>query len=301
MAAERQLAPAAAAARAGPPPEPQVLCGAAVRAPVALADDPRGAGRGPAGDGGPGVADHFLQVEGVSYKPPGVKAALLDSVTMSLPRPSLGLVFGASGSGKTTLLQVLAGLATPTTGAVILNRGAESPVRRPCTRAELAEHAGIVFQFPERYFLADSVIEELTFGWPRGKKDFTLRQELASRLQSAASAVGLSGVQLDTRPRDLSDGYKRRLALAVQLVRRPDILLLDEPLAGLDWRARLDVVRLLAILKKQHTIVVVSHDLRELAPLVDKAWNMRMGGRLVKSLWPPPDLGKKLEPASASS
>ncbi|CAI7819257.1 unnamed protein product, partial [Closterium sp. NIES-54] len=92
--------------------------------------------------------------------------------------------------------------------------------------------------------------------------------------------VGLMGVALDTNPRALSGGNQRRLALAIQLVRMPELLLLDEPLAGLDWRARADVVRLLAALKRERSILVVSHDLRELAPLVDRSWRMQMGGRL---------------------
>ncbi len=78
----------------------------------------------------------------------------------------------------------------------------------------------------------------------------------------------------------------RRVALAVQLVRRPRLLLLDEPLAGLDWRTRGELVSLLAALKQECTVLVVSHDLRELAPLVDAAWEMQPGGRLV-----PADVG----------
>jgi energy-coupling factor transporter ATP-binding protein EcfA2 len=70
------------------------------------------------------------------------------------------------------------------------------------------------------------------------------------------------------------------VALAVQLARRPRLLLLDEPLAGLDWRTRGELVALLAALKRECTVLVVSHDLRELAPLVDAAWEMRPGGRL---------------------
>lgn len=67
----------------------------------------------------------------------------------------------------------------------------------------------------------------------------------------------------------------------------PDLLLLDEPLAGLDWKARADVVKLLWGLKKECTIIIVSHDLKELTPLVDRAWHMEMGGVLKEKPWPP--------------
>ncbi|XP_048568403.1 ABC transporter I family member 11, chloroplastic-like [Triticum urartu] len=124
------------------------------------------------------------------------------------------------------------------------------------------QRVGIVFQFPERYFLSDTILEEVTFGWPRQKADIPLREQLTLKLQNAINSVGLSAISLDKDPQSLSGGFKRRLALAIQLVQTPDLLLLDEPLAGLDWKARADVVNLLKDLKKDHTILFVSHDLR---------------------------------------
>lgn len=223
-----------------------------------------------------------LQVQGVSYRAPGTQHNLLNQVTFSLPEKSLGLVYGRSGSGKTTLLQVLGGLAKPTEGSIYIQKIALDGEPNQSRETLLATKVGIVFQFPERFFLADTVLEELTFGWPRQLEDQLLRQKLAMRLESAIRAVGLSGISFDLNPRSLSDGYKRRLALAVQLVRMPDILLLDEPLAGLDWKARTDVVKLLENLKKERMLIVVSHDLKEISPLVDKAWRMDMGGFLIE-------------------
>lgn len=232
------------------------------------------------GDASTSSLDHeLLQVRGVKYRPPGTAIDLLNDVSLSLSEKSLGLVYGRSGSGKTTLLQVLAGLATPTEGSIILGKDS--------TEKSLSSKVGIVFQFPERYFVADTVLEELTFGWPRRMEDMLMRQQLAMRLQAAVFAVGMADIPFDTNPRALSGGYKRRLALAVQLVRMPDLLLLDEPLAGLDWKARADVVKLLWGLKKECTIIIVSHDLKELTPLVDRAWHMEMGGVLKEKPWPP--------------
>ncbi|XP_020201801.1 ABC transporter I family member 11, chloroplastic isoform X1 [Cajanus cajan] len=221
-----------------------------------------------------------FEVRDVSYQPPGTQLRLLNSVSFSLPEKSLGLIFGQSGSGKTTLLQLLAGISKPTSGSICIqkygNDGNPSEPPEPL----VPERVGIVFQFPERYFVADNVLDEVTFGWPRQKGNHYLRENLALGLQRAINWVGLSGISLDKNPHSLSGGYKRRLALAIQLVQTPDLLILDEPLAGLDWKARADVVKLLKYLKKELTVLVVSHDLREFASLVDRSWRMEMGGNL---------------------
>lgn len=222
-------------------------------------------------------------MQGVSYRVPGTQHNILNQVTFSLPEKSLGLIYGRSGSGKTTLLQVLAGLAKPTEGSIYLKRRLVDGLSEESQETLTASKVGLVFQFPERYFLADTVGEELTFGWPRHLvHDQLLWQQFERRLKQASLAVGLSEIPFDLNPRSLSDGFKRRLSLAIQLVRMPEILLLDEPLAGLDWKARTDVVMLLENLKRNIMLVVVSHDLKELSPLVDKSWRMEMGGSLVE-------------------
>ncbi|XP_073013514.1 ABC transporter I family member 11, chloroplastic isoform X2 [Typha latifolia] len=228
----------------------------------------------------------FFKVRKVGYRPPGTQNNLLNEVSLSLPEKKFGLIFGRSGSGKTTLLQLLAGLAEPTSGTICVQKYGFD--RHPTQPPEILsrERVGIVFQFPERYFLADTVLEEVTFGWPRQKADHLLREQLALKLQYAINSVGLNTIPLDEDPHSLSGGFKRRLALAIQLVQTPDLLLLDEPLAGLDWKARADVVKLLKHLKKQLTILVVSHDLKELSSLVDISWKMEMGGMLKKEPLP---------------
>ncbi|KAL5581395.1 hypothetical protein UlMin_013837 [Ulmus minor] len=221
-----------------------------------------------------------FEVRDVSYRPPGTQLNLLNAVNFSLAEKSFGLIFGRSGSGKTTLLQLLAGLSKPTSGSICIQRYDYdgNPYQSP--KPLSSERVGIVFQFPERYFVADNVLDEVTFGWPRRKGDIQVKEHLSLRLQQAINWVGLNGISLDKDPHSLSGGYKRRLALAIQLVQIPDLLILDEPLAGLDWKARADVVKLLGRLKKELTILVVSHDLKELAALVDRSWTMEMGGIL---------------------
>lgn len=221
-----------------------------------------------------------FEVRNLSYRPPGTQLNLLNDISLCLPQKSFGLIFGRSGSGKTTLLQMLAGLSQPTSGSILVQQyGKDGHPNQP---PELLppERVGIVFQFPERYFLADTLLEEVTCGWPKQKGGLQLREHLASNLARALNWVGLNGVPFDKDPQSLSGGYKRRLALAIQLVQVPELLILDEPLAGLDWKARADVTKLLKHLKNELTLLVVSHDLKELAPLVDRSWRMEAGGIL---------------------
>ncbi|XP_042008026.1 ABC transporter I family member 11, chloroplastic-like [Salvia splendens] len=227
-----------------------------------------------------------FEIKSVTYRPPGTEVDLLNGVSFSLPEKSFGLIFGRSGSGKTTLLQLIAGLSKPTSGSIYVQRYGEDGNPNQCPKLLQPRRVGIVFQFPERFFIADNILDEIIFGWPRQRAGLQLREILASRLQKAMTSVGLTGIPLDKDPQSLSGGYKRRLALAIQLVQTPDLLVLDEPLAGLDWKARADVVKLLRDLKKELALLVVSHDLKELAPLVDQSWRMEMGGILKRECLP---------------
>lgn len=208
---------------------------------------------------------------------------MLERVNLELPPTGLNLIVGRSGFGKSTLLSLVSGLAEPTAGVITfsdLPRGEHLP------SAYRLDRVGLVFQFPERHFLGKTVLQELTFAWPQSPESFPKRRELALRLQDALASVGMSNVALDTPVRALSGGYKRRLALAIQLVRDPHVLCLDEPLAGLDWKARSEVVHLLSELRRDRAVVVVSHDVEEIAPVTDRAWRMRQAGELT----PEPEL-----------
>ncbi|GAX81395.1 hypothetical protein CEUSTIGMA_g8826.t1 [Chlamydomonas eustigma] len=234
-----------------------------------------------------------VQVKGLTFHPPGAEDALLSKVDMLLPKNSLNLIFGRSGSGKTTLLQLLAGMCEQTEGVVEFDRTADTSAGAKDTKIkgsslqERMSRVGLVFQFPERHFLGDTIANELSFAWPPSSET---RWLLSNRTQSVLNAVGLGAIPLHLSPYALSGGQQRRLALAVQLIRGPSLLLLDEPLAGLDWQSRAEVASLLRELKKQCTLLVVSHDLQEMAPLVDHAWEMKPGGLLNPSAWPPTNM-----------
>ncbi len=197
----------------------------------------------------------------LSYHPAATPQPILRDVNLDLASGELGLIIGASGSGKTTLLEILAGLAKPTGGTIQWQDQVLTP-------EHLQQLAGLVFQFPDRYFCGSTILEELRFGHPEISYD---------NLYRALADVGLDHLPLHTRPESLSGGQQRRLALAVQLVRQPYLLLLDEPTAGLDWSMRQQLVQVLRRLKENWSLLVVTHDAAELQDVGDRAWRLEDG------------------------
>ncbi len=203
----------------------------------------------------------MLYLRNVVYHPTACPTAILKSINLDLASQQLGLIIGPSGSGKSTLLEILSGLAEPTSGSV-------SWYEQTLTAEELQQLAGLVFQFPERHFCGGTILEELRLGHP----------ELGTqRVKEALQEVGLEHLSLGTSPQALSGGQQRRLALAVQLIRQPRLLLLDEPTAGLDWSMRRQLVNLLAKLKKDWTLLVVTHDAGDMLAIADRCWSIKHG------------------------
>ncbi len=197
----------------------------------------------------------MLYLKNLIYHPTATPTAILKSINLELAQRQLGLIIGPSGSGKSTLLEILSGLVEPTDGKAFWRD-------QELTPEHLQQLGGLVFQFPERHFCGGTVLEELRLGHP----------ELGSeRVKQALLEVGLEHLPLHTSPQALSGGQQRRLALAVQLIRQPHLLLLDEPTAGLDWSMRRQLVNLLAKLKKDWTLLVVTHDPGELSAIADNS------------------------------
>jgi energy-coupling factor transport system ATP-binding protein len=203
----------------------------------------------------------MLYLKRLTYHPAASPAPILKSISLQLPPQQMGLIIGPSGSGKSTLLEILAGMATPTSGNILWREQELTPLH-------LQQLSGLVFQFPERHFCGGTILEELRLGHPELTSD---------RIQQALAEVGLAHLPLNTQPHALSGGQQRRLALAVQLIRQPHLLLLDEPTAGLDWSMRRQLVNLLAKLKSHWSLLVVSHDASELVDIADQCWTLRQG------------------------
>ncbi|TAE56787.1 MAG: ATP-binding cassette domain-containing protein [Nostocales cyanobacterium] len=203
----------------------------------------------------------MLHLRNLTYHPTACPTAILKSINLELAPQQLGLIIGPSGSGKSTLLEILSGLAEPTSGAALWRE-------QPLSSEQLQQLAGIVFQFPERHFCGATILEELRLGHP----------ELGTqRVHKALQEVGLDHLSFSTSPNALSGGQQRRLALAVQLIRQPNVLLLDEPTAGLDWSMRRQLVNLLGKLKKDWTLLVVTHDAGDMLPIADSCWTLNHG------------------------
>lgn len=203
----------------------------------------------------------MLYLKDLVYHPAAAPSAILKSINLELGSQQMGVIVGPSGSGKSTLLEILAGLAKKTSGKILWRE-------QELTPDHLQQLAGLVFQFPERHFCGSTILEELRLGHPELSKD---------RIDQALESVGLSHLSLHTSPRALSGGQQRRLALAVQLIRQPYLLLLDEPTAGLDWSMRRQLISVLAKLKTEWSLLIVSHEPGELVSIADRCWTLNHG------------------------
>ncbi len=184
----------------------------------------------------------------------------------------IGLV-GHTGSGKSTLIQILNGLIIPTSGKVYIDN---KEIKEYKSLVNIRKRIGIVFQYPEDQFFEDTVFNEIAYGL----KNMGLSQEvIEKRVSNVLSMVGLDPLIFKERsPFTLSGGEKRRLAIAVILAMRPDIIIFDEPGVGLDPKSKQKIFELIRNLYKNGiSVIMVSHDMDVVASLSTRVIVMNNG------------------------
>ena len=191
----------------------------------------------------------------------------LENVSFSVnPGEFVGII-GHTGSGKSTLMQQLNGLLKPTSGTVLLD-GQDIWSDKKLTR-QARFRVGLVFQYPEYQLFEETVYKDIAFG----PKNMGLKEEeIDRRVREAAGFVGLTEEQLQVSPFDLSGGQKRRVAIAGVIAMEPEVLILDEPTAGLDPVGRVEILGNIESYRqaKNATIMMVSHSMEEVARLTDR-------------------------------
>lgn len=204
-----------------------------------------------------------------SRKTPYEKKAL-DDVNLCIEEGSFVGIVGATGSGKSTLIQHLNGLIKvqdKKTSSVVV-QGMSATDKK--TLKKLRFKVGMVFQYPEYQLFADTVEKDVAFG-PKNMK--LPKEEIDARVRKAMDVVGLDYDQFASRsPFDLSGGEKRRAAIAGVIAMQPEILVLDEPVAGLDPAGREEILALVKKLQKEvsPTIILVSHNMDDIAVMADR-------------------------------
>ena len=212
----------------------------------------------------------FLQVQNLghiySQGTPFEYVALRD-VSFSVERGEFIGIIGHTGSGKSTLMQHLNGLLKPTSGKILLD-GKDIWSDKKTTR-QSRFRVGLVFQYPEYQLFEETVYKDIAFGPKNMGLD---EQEVDRRVREAAGFVGITDAQLEVSPFDLSGGQKRRVAIAGVIAMEPEILILDEPTAGLDPVGREEILRNIEAYRKAKnaTVMMVSHSMNDVARLTDR-------------------------------
>ena len=183
-------------------------------------------------------------------------------------------VIGHTGSGKSTLMQHMNGLLKPTAGSILL--GGKDIWSDKATTRQSRFRVGLVFQYPEYQLFEETVYKDIAFG----PKNMGLsKEEVDRRVREAAGFVGITDAQLAVSPFDLSGGQKRRVAIAGVIAMEPEVLILDEPTAGLDPEGREEILANIESYRKAKnaTIMMVSHSMSDVARLANRLLVMRKG------------------------
>jgi len=219
----------------------------------------------------------ILEIKDVSYvysKGTPFEKVALDHVSVAFERGKITGLIGHTGSGKSTLVNLLNGLNRPTEGEVLLD--GKNIWENPKEIAKIRYRVGLVMQYPEYQLFDDTVREDIGFA-PRNLG--LSETEIAERVAEAAHFTGITEEMLDKSPFDLSGGQKRRAAIAGIIAMRPDVLVLDEPAAGLDPRGRREILGRLSeyVAACGASVILVSHSMEDMALYCDNVVVMNKG------------------------
>lgn len=214
----------------------------------------------------------YIQVKNLSYtynKDFPNEGKALENVSFDVEKNSVLGVIGHTGSGKSTLLQMLNGLLRPDEGDVIIGEDRITEENFPLVK--IRKKVGLVFQYPEYQLFEETVKKDVIFGPSNLGIDDP--EELEHIAREALDNVGLDYDEIGERsPFELSGGQKRRVAIAGVIAMKPEVLILDEPTAGLDPESRLELIKLIKDIqvKEEMVLIFVSHNMNDIAVLADK-------------------------------
>ena len=217
------------------------------------------------------ILDHVNHIYGEDTN---LAVAALVDINLVIPDGQFIGLIGHTGSGKSTLVQHLNGLLKPTSGAIYFN--GQDIADKDYDKKELRSKVGLVFQYPEHQLFEVTVFQDVCFG----PKNLGLSsKEVELRAFEALKLAGVKEEQFYQSPFDLSGGQKRRVAIAGVLAMKPEVLILDEPTAGLDPKGRDEILGQIKKLQKETgiTIILVSHSMEDVAEYVDRIIVMNKG------------------------
>lgn len=222
----------------------------------------------------------ILQVKNLTHtyggNTPFINDAVSD-VSFTVESGEIIGIIGHTGSGKSTLVSHLNGLLKPSDGTILIEN--EDIWEKPKEIRKIRSKVGLVFQYPEYQLFEETVFEDIAFG----PKNMGLKgEELENRVNEICEIIGIKPEYLEKSPFDLSGGEKRRVAIAGVMAMRPQIIIFDEPIAGLDPKGRQDIMKIIANYRKATgaTVIIISHSMEDMAMFTDKLLVMA-GGRLV--------------------
>ena len=217
----------------------------------------------------------FKEVEHIYSEDTPFAYHALKGVNLNIKKGSMTALIGHTGSGKSTLIQHINALLLPTSGQVQIEDILITATNKPSSLKPLRKKAGLVFQFPEYQLFEETIHKHIIFG----PKNFGVSEEEAIKIaKDMIQLVGLDESYLERSPFDLSGGQKRRIAIAGILAMNPDILILDEPTAGLDPQGAKEMLQLFKKVNQEgKTVILVSHDMNQVLEYCDDVVVMNHG------------------------